>query len=218
MIRILKVTFYETITVMIGYLEGTLLKIEGDRILLLANQVGYEILIPSIIMDSLNSISIGEKISLYIYFQQTERQPKPVLIGFNNEEEKEFFQNFISVGDIGPLKAVKAMNVPISEIANAIEAGDSARLKQLKGIGDRTAQKIIAALSGKMDRFALSPDEKKSETYRETDFAKSVLDVLISKLGHKAADANKMISAALKRNSAISTAEELIDEVFKGET
>ena len=92
---------------MIGYLQGTLLKIENDKILLLVNQVGYEVLLPVVVMQTLTAKPIGEEISLYIYHQQTERQPKPVLIGFNLEAEREFFQLFISVEDIGPIKAVK---------------------------------------------------------------------------------------------------------------
>ena len=76
---------------MIGYLEGTLLKKEDDRILLLVNHVGYEILVPSFVMDTMSGKSLGDSISLYIYYHQTERQPKPILIGFNLEAEKEFF-------------------------------------------------------------------------------------------------------------------------------
>ncbi len=90
---------------MIGYIEGNILKKEEDRILILANQIGYEVLLPAIVMESLQNKEVGEEISLYIFFQQTERQPKPVLIGFNFEVEKEFFQYFISVEDIGPLKS-----------------------------------------------------------------------------------------------------------------
>ena len=135
---------------MIGYIEGKILKKEDDRVLVLVNQIGYEVLLPAIVMKSLQNKSIGEEISLYIFFQQTERQPKPVLIGFNLEVEKEFFQHFISVEAIGPLKAVRALSIPVREIATAIESGEINKLAQLKGIGRRTAQKIIATLEGKM--------------------------------------------------------------------
>ena len=107
---------------MIGYLEGKILKKEDDRLLLLANQIGYEVLLPGVVEQALSDKQAGEDIALYIYFQQTERQPKPVLIGFNLEVEKEFFQYFISVEDIGPLKAVKALDLPVRDIARAIEA------------------------------------------------------------------------------------------------
>lgn len=202
---------------MIGYIEGKILNKEEDRILVLSNQIGYEVLLPAIVMESLQNKEIGEEVSLYIFYQQTERQPKPVLIGFNLEVEKEFFQYFISVEDIGPLKAAKALTVPVREIATAIEAGEINQLTKLKGIGRRTAQKIIATLEGKMGKFALiRPDDRQAESPVE-DFSKQVLDVMIKQLGHRMADARQMIEKALKRNSAIKTAEELFEEVYRGE-
>jgi len=202
---------------MIGYLEGKLLKKEEDRILLLANQVGYEVLLPVVVMETLASKSIGDEVSLYIYFQQTERQPKPVLIGFNLEAEREFFQLFISVEDIGPLKAVKALDVPVRDIARAIEVKDVGRLKRLKGIGDRTAQKIIATLHGKMEKFALIRKTEQQQEPVAKDIRQQVLEVLVNQLGHKMTDAKQMIDEAIKRNQAIATPEELFEEVYRGE-
>jgi len=201
----------------IGYLEGKLLKKENDRILLLANQVGYEVLLPAVVMETFSTKKTGDDVSLYIYYQQTERQPKPVLIGFNLEAEKEFFQLFISVEDIGPQKAVKALNIPIRDIARAIEAKDVQKLNQLKGIGKRTAQKIIATLTGKMDKFALIRKTEQPGTPIVADVQQQVMDVLVRQLGHKPADAKNMIAMALKRNSAIATPEELFEEVYRGE-
>ncbi len=203
---------------MIGYLEGRLMKKEDDRILLLVNHVGYEVLVPVVVMKTLSTKEIGDEVSLYIYYQQTERQPKPVLIGFNLEAEKEFFQHFISVEAIGPLKAVKALNIPVGEIAHAIESGDVKSLKQLSGIGDRTANKIVASLQGKMNRFALI---RKKEDHvlapRDEDFVQMVMDVLVSQLGHKHTDARQMIADAMKKDSTISTAEQLFDEIYRGQ-
>jgi len=189
---------------MIGYLEGKLLKKEGDRILLLSNQVGYEVLLPAVVMETFRAKAVGDEVSLYIYYQQTERQPKPVLIGFNLEVEKEFFQYFISVEDIGPLKAVKALSVPVRDIARAIE-------------GDRTARKIIATLEGRMNKFALIRELEKVKVPVFEDFLKQVLDLLVVQLGHRTTDAKHMIAKAMKRNSAIATAEELFEEVYRGE-
>ena len=202
---------------MIGYIEGKILKKEEERILILTNQIGYEILLPAIVMASLQEKKIGDDVSLYIFYQQTERQPKPVLIGFNLEVEKEFFQYFISVEDIGPLKAAKALTVPVREIATAIEAGEIAALTKLKGIGRRTAQKIIATLEGKMGKFALIRPEDHQAQPPVEDFSKQVLDVMIKQLGHRMADARQMIEKALKRNSAINTPEELFEEVYRGQ-
>ena len=203
---------------MIGYLEGKLLKKEEDRVLILANQVGYEVLLPAVVMKSLQNQSIGGQVSLYIFFHQTERQPKPVLIGFNLEVEREFFQYFISVEDIGPLKAVKALEVPVREIATAIESGEIGKLTQLKGIGRRTAQKIIATLGGKMGKFALiRAAENQEQVPPVEDFSQQVLDVMVKQLGHKPADAKQMIANAMQRNQSIATAEALFDEVYRGE-
>ena len=204
---------------MIGYIEGRLLKKEDERILLLANQVGYEILLPAFVMETVRSKETGVELSFYIYYQQTERQPKPVLIGFNLEVEREFFKYFISVEGIGPLKAVKALTIPVREIARAIESKDVAVLNRLKGIGNRTAQKIIATLEGKMNKFALirKTEKEREETSVMLDFSRQVSDVLVGQLGYRAGDAKRMISEAVKRNINISTPEELIEEVYRGE-
>jgi Holliday junction DNA helicase RuvA len=201
----------------IGYIEGKILKREEERVLVLANQVGYEILLPAFVMEGLATKKVGDDIALYIFYQQTDRQPKPILIGFNLEAEKEFFQFFISVEDIGPLKAVKALSVPVREVARAIENRDVHSLTQLKGIGTRTAQKIIATLEGKMGKFALIRKAEKKEIPVVEDFSEQVLQVLVHQLGHRTADARRMINGALKRNSAIRTPEELLEEVYRGE-
>ncbi|MDJ0914901.1 MAG: OB-fold domain-containing protein [Desulfobacterales bacterium] len=202
---------------MIGYLEGKLLKKDEDRIILLANQVGYEVLLPAFVMDTLGAKSINEEIKLYIYYQQTERQPKPVLIGFNLEAEKEFFQHFISVEAIGPLKAIKALTLPVREIARAIESKDINRLTQLKGIGTRTARKIVATLEGKVSKFALIRKSEMPVVPEIEDITKPVLDVLTTQLGHKATDARRMVLEAMQRNPAITTPEQLFEEVYRGE-
>jgi Holliday junction DNA helicase RuvA len=202
---------------MIGYIEGKILKKEEERVLVLANQVGYEILLPAFVMETIKPRKTGDPIALYVFYQQTERQPKPILIGFNLEAEKEFFQSFISVEDIGPLKAVKALSVPVSEVARAIEMRDVRSLTQLKGIGTRTAQKIIATLEGKMGKFTLIRKADKQETKAVEDFPGQVFEVLVKQLGHKTSDAKRMIADAFKRKPAITSPEELLDEIYRGE-
>ena len=202
---------------MIAYLEGRLLKKDDDRILLLVNQVGYEIMLPAFVREALQPRQVGDEVALYIFYHQTERQPKPVLIGFNLEAEKEFFQYFITVDAIGPIKAAKAMTISVREIADAIEANDLDRLKKLKGIGLRSAQKIIAALQGKVGKFALIRKADVPIDSGPEDFVQPVLDVLVGQLGHKSSDAKRMIAQALQRDSSIKTPEALFDEVYRGE-
>ncbi len=242
---------------MISYMEGKILKIHQDRILLLAGYIGYEILLPVFVMERVISeisesnnssfdSSSDRQIALHIYYYQTERQPKPVLIGFNSEDEKEFFEIFISVDAIGPLKAVKAMEKPISMISTAIEQQNIDFLATLKGIGKRTAQKIIAALHGKVSRFICESTidsnayKDSSASILEESFGESlsyshpidtqsvsipinmqknyqqVVDVLVEQLGYTGVIAKKMVSMAIKQNPSISTPEEIFEAVLHG--
>ncbi len=206
---------------MIGYIEGKLFKKNKEKILVLASQIGYEILIPGFVASTLDSKEPGDDLALYIYYHQTERQPVPVLIGFNSESEKEFFQYFISVEAIGPLKAVKALEMPIGDIAGAIETNDIKTLKKMKGIGERTAQKIVASLAGKTGKFAFTEETvkkyKKYDDIKKDDITEPVMNVLTAQLGHKPAEAREMIAKALSRNSSIETPGELFDEIYRGD-
>jgi Holliday junction DNA helicase RuvA len=202
---------------MIGYLDGTLLQRYTDRILLLVGAVGYEVLLPAGVIANLAGKALGDPLALYIYHQQTERQPKPLLIGFPVEAEKEFFQLLISVADVGPMKALRAMTLPVRDIARAIEGRDVSTLQRLPGIGTRTAQKIIASLEGKMGKFALIRPRESSAPLAAEDMAQPVLEVLVSQLGYKPAEARRMIDEAIQRNAAIDTPEALFEEVYRGE-
>lgn len=206
---------------MIVYLEGTLFKLEEDRAVVLAGQIGYEVMLPASVAAKLGDKSKGDLVAFYIYYYQTERQPKPVLIGFLDETEKDFFQHFISVEDIGPMKALKALTMPVGEIALAIENSDLKALGRLKGIGARTAQKMVATLKGKVAdfiRFEAEEGQRPQAAVKGGDeVVLQVLDVLVNQLGYKALDARYMITQAYNRKPGITTPEELFDEVFAAE-
>lgn len=110
------------------------------------------------------------------------------------------------------------MTLPVRDIARAIENKDVATLQKLNGIGNRTAQKIIATLEGKMGKFALiHPGEEQKTDGPVPEFTDMVLNVLVSQLGYKAADAKRMVAEAMERNPTIATPESLFDEVYRGE-
>jgi Holliday junction DNA helicase RuvA len=205
---------------MIRYIEGKLLKREEDRVVILANGVGYEILLPAIVRKTFSSKRTGEDgemVKLFIYYHQTERQPKPLLIGFNFEPEKEFFEKFITVEDIGPPTAVKALVLPIPQIAKAIEERDSKTLEGLKGIGRRTADKIIATLQGKVGKFALMIEDQMPVDVEIADFKKQVEEVLVKDLGYKLSEAHRLVNEAMLKNPNVTTPEELFEEVYRGQ-
>ncbi|MBI5845906.1 MAG: Holliday junction DNA helicase RuvA [Deltaproteobacteria bacterium] len=204
---------------MIGYIEGSLFRRKDDRVMVLANGVGYEVLLPQVVAESLAGTGPGDFLRLFIYWHQTERSPKPLLIGFNSEEEREFFEVFLSVEDIGPVKAVAALCIPITEIALAVENRDSRALLRLKGVGKRTADKIVATLNGKLGRFVdtHAGPTPGIEPLEETRGAvEQVTDVLTRQLGHSPNEAKDMITKALLRRPDITTPEELFDEVYRG--
>ncbi len=209
---------------MIGYLEGTIIHFDSDSILLLAGSIGYEILLNPQVVAELRSMDSDDNksdvVSLYIYYHQTERQPKPVLIGFKTLEDKKFFQTFITVDAIGPMKAIKALSQPIGKMANAIEKKDVSFLTALSGIGKRTAQKIIATLNGKVEKFIAVTDHGMPEGQgaipdRMHNISQQVEDVLVEQLGHSPASAKRLIKEAFEKNTAIVTPEELFDEIFQ---
>jgi len=202
---------------MIAYFEGKLKKVYDDRLILLVNGIGYDIMVPAYVLNEIKKTTkIDDVLNLYISFNQTERQPKPILVGFKNELDKEFFELFISVEDIGPAAAIKAIVRPVREIARAIEDKDVKTLKQLKGIGERKADKIVATLKGKAAKYALIPEITLSADIKE-DFRKEVESVLVSQLGHKLTEARKMIDEAMKINPSIGSSEELFEEVYRGQ-
>ena len=86
----------------------------------------------------------------------------------------------------------------------------------MKGIGRRTAEKIVATLQGKMERFALIPKERAEKIPLANDFRQQVFDVLVSQMGHKPVEARQMIERAMVRKPSISSADMLIDEVYRG--
>lgn len=205
---------------MISYLEGKLLKKNEDRVVILANGVGYEVLLPSIVRDTYNNKKAGEdgdQVQLHIFYHQTERQPKPMLVGFNYDVEKEFFEKLIKVEAIGPTAAVKALVLPVSKIARAIEERDTNVLEKMKGIGKRTADKIVASLNGKVGKFALMKAEMMPADSEPEDLKRQVEEVLVRQLGHKRSESAQLIDDALTRNPGISTPEELFEEVYKGQ-
>ncbi len=206
---------------MIGYLEGRIIHHEADGILLLAGHIGYEILLSQVTLEQVKSAASSEGIvSLYIYYHVTERQPKPVLIGFARPQDKEFFQLFISVAALGPMKAVKALTRPVGEVAQAIEEKNVSFLAQLSGIGKRTAEKIIATLHGKTAAFVTStpklhPTDNSVPGQNLGEISQQVEEVLVEQLGHSGTSARRMIKEAFDRNPAIETPEALFDEIYQ---
>ncbi|MGH2348251.1 MAG: Holliday junction branch migration protein RuvA [bacterium] len=204
---------------MIAYLRGPVLRRTEEIIVVETGGVGYEVHLPAVVARALPAARDGQPpvVELYISFHATQNQPRPLLIGFVNQVEQEFFERFITVDGLGPTKAMKAIVRPIHEIADAIERKDVPFLRRLPGIGERTAEKIVATLHGKMGKYALLRETEAAEAPVVEDFTAEVLEVLIKQLGHRSAEARRMVDEAMRRRSGMTTAEELFQEVYRME-
>ena len=98
----------------------------------------------------------ASELQLVIYYHATRDQPRPVLIGFTSDLDKEFFEKLITVKDIGPMVAARALAAPVAELAAAIARQDEKYLRALPGIGPQKAKNIVAQLQAKVAKFALA--------------------------------------------------------------
>src|ERR1035438_9053652 len=146
---------------MITAIKGKIARQSEASLTLETGGLSYEILTPISVLQRVkeNQDSDGNiRLITYHYYQMTPSSGMPVLVGFINEVERDFFLEFIKVSGIGPRAAVKALNKAIGEIAQAIDRGDTKYLKTLPGIGEQKAKEIIAKLQGKMGKFTLMRD------------------------------------------------------------
>jgi holliday junction DNA helicase RuvA len=211
---------------MIATLTGRVRRRLEDRIVLECAGVGYEVYLPPIVLRGLAGVTAdGEEparpLELVIYYHATRDQPRPVLIGFMSDLDKEFFEKLITVKDIGPMVAARALAAPVAELAAAIARQDEKYLRALPGVGPQKAKNIVAQLASKVAKFALAaapataaaapPAPRDTEGLRDL-----VWDVLVKQLGHRPSEASQLITDALRRRPALATPEELFDEIYRG--
>ncbi len=203
---------------MISRISGKVVQKGTNYLLIDIGNICYEVLVPVTVMQRLDQFINGDgTISLitFHYFQVDQAKNIPVLIGFLNEIEKDFFEIFITVSGIGPRAALKALNKPISLIAQAIDEGDLSFLKSLPGIGEQRAREIVAKLQNKVGRFGLIQDSEIKENDSKTkDIAEEAMAVLMQ-LEYKKPEAMGMIKKALEVSPGIQTTEELLNMVYK---
>ena len=204
---------------MIARLAGKLVEKKENALVIDVQGVYYEVWVPVSVLERVDgAVNADGKTTIitYHYFQMSPGGGFPILVGFLSELERDFFLQFIKVSGIGPKAAVKAFDRPISQIASAIDIGDSEYLKKLPGIGAQRAKDIIAKLQGKVGRFALIQDQKTSQapSSARTGFEDEALMILLQ-LQYKKQEAQDMIKKAFERARNIQTTEELLNEIYK---
>ncbi|MBI4637521.1 MAG: Holliday junction DNA helicase RuvA [Candidatus Rokubacteria bacterium] len=213
---------------MIATLTGRVRRKLEDRIVLECGGIGYEVFLPPVAIRQLQDVTAdaGDKageLGLVIYYHATRDQPRPVLIGFTSELDKEFFEKLITVKDIGPMVAARALAAPVAELAAAIARQDEKYLRSLPGIGPQKAKNIVAQLQAKVAKFALArggapsePPPAATPPVEGDGLRELVWEVLVKQLGHRPGEASQLITDAFRRRPGIATAEELFDEIYRG--
>ncbi len=208
---------------MISYIEGKVHRFDrsNETVVINAGGVGYQIVVPQFVMSALSArpVMVGDELALEVYYHVTDRQPKPVLVGFQRGHERAFFEQLIQVEGLGPVRAAKAMIFSVSTIAQAIEAEDVRVLQRMPGIGARAAQKIIATLKGKVVETAMLRDEGYDAPVQPVVGSGTgrdeAVEVLVN-LGYRQPEAERDVDEALSANPELAGApEELIREIFK---
>lgn len=207
---------------MIAYLRGTLKRKLEDRVVVDVSGVGYEVYLPRFVRRTYDDKPEGSEVELEIYYHASERQVRPILFGFNLPHERLFFEKIITVEDVGPIKAARALALSVSTIAKAIEAENESTLRGLPGIGDRTAKKMIATLRGRCMEEALLMDEGYDRVTIKPptpidELRTDAVEILLA-LGHRRIDAERKIDSVLEQHPEIRAPEDLIREVYRRES
>ncbi len=140
---------------MIGRLSGVLAEIEEDNALVDVNGVGYEVFIPRRLIDRL---TIGDSLVLYIHVSVVNEVQH--LYGFDTAVDRLVFRKLLSVNRLGPkLAAALISELRGSDVATAVQAGDSATLSAVPGIGKKVSESIVFSLRDEVSKWHLPVDE-----------------------------------------------------------
>lgn len=206
---------------MISSITGELKRVDEDRVQLAVGPIVCELLVPAADLTELQA-SLGETVTFHTIFylggDASRGNLDPTLIGFLRPDDKRFFNLFTTVKGIGAKSALRALTVPVGEIAQAIEQKNNRFLVGLSGIGKRTAELIIAELAGKVRGFAFAAPAGTVATAggarRDTAEEDAIAGLLA--LGERnRADAERLLERAKSANPALKTTDALLREMLR---
>jgi Holliday junction DNA helicase RuvA len=208
---------------MITKITGLLNRVLDEEVRLQIETFEYQVLVPEFVRRQLQGL-IAQEITLHTseYLEGNPMQGRivPRLIGFLTEAELEFFELFCTVDKVGVRKAIKALVLPVRDIADAIQRQDAKWLTTLPGVGPSTADQIIATLRKKVTKFALMPvgaDGKKTTPSRAMQDGNLIEDAYQALLtvGHSPMDARNLLDKALSHGKSFKSAEDILLEIYK---
>jgi Holliday junction DNA helicase RuvA len=195
---------------MISFIEGKILDKNPAHVVIENNGIGYSLIIS---LSTYTFLEGKDKVRLYIE-QVYVRDDNPKFYGFHDEEERELFRKLISVSGVGGASAILMLSsLSPLEITGAINTANVALLKSIKGIGEKTAQRIVVDLKGKLGKHEgginqiLTPSYNKSKDEAlmalvmlgfGKQVAEKAIDKAIKQHGVSSTDAEAIVKAALK--------------------
>ena len=191
---------------MIYYLKGVVQELTPTYAVVEVGGVGYYV---SVSLNTSQKLQQGRECLLYT--QQIIREDAHLLFGFYEKAEKEMFNLLISVNGVGAVSAMILLSsLDLAEISRAILSGNSGVLQKVKGIGAKTAERIIIDLRDKVQKFEFTEGETPLMDNKVKEEALSALEVL----GIPRKTSEKIMDKVLKQNPETST-EELVKQVLK---
>lgn len=193
---------------MIAYIKGKIVKASPTFIILENNNIGYHI---NISLTTYSKIQ-GKKEGLLYIHHYIKDESLPMMYGFAEELEKTLFLHLISVSGVGPNTALVILSsYNPAEIHKAVAEGNISLLKSIKGIGPKSAQRLVLELKDKLSKMQISGSISTMPHNTLTDEALSALVTL----GISKAVAQKAITKVLKSHPEIETVELLVKTTLK---
>ena len=180
---------------MITYIKGRLIEKTPTKIIVESNGIGYEI---SISLNTYEKITDEENIKIYTHLHR--KEDSDVLYGFSSQNERSIFQQLISVSGIGPSTARTILSsISPTEIKDAVWSEDVDRIKSIKGIGLKTAQRLIIELKDKVELF----DKNNIDLSIDNNNIKKEAMLALSVLGFNKSKSEKIVSKIYFENRDI---------------
>lgn len=138
---------------MYEFLEGEVAEKSPSKIVLAVNGIGFALAVP---LSTFGKIPAKGRTRLLTHLHSTEEGPR--LFGFAASEERDLFRLLLSVSGVGPQTALALLSqLAPAELAAAVAAEDSDRLRQVKGVGEKTAKRILLELKEKLPKLGIEP-------------------------------------------------------------
>ena len=194
---------------MYDYIKGSLIELTPTEVVLDCNDIGFKILIS---LQTYSKLKQGSTVKLYIHHHT--REDIEQLFGFYDKDERFIFRNLIDVSGIGPNSArMMLSSLTSDEVREAIITGDINKLKSVKGIGLKTAQRLLIELKDKIAKGSSSDTLSAIYSTINTGHKEEAASALIL-LGFAKASVEKVLDSLLRENPAY-TLEELIKHSLK---